>query len=58
MSADGETEDYNNANRAFLQAIIARGTLSFDDGQQILAAILSAHGRIGSQIRTADAYTE
>ncbi|KAH6632713.1 Nse1 non-SMC component of SMC5-6 complex-domain-containing protein [Chaetomium tenue] len=33
---------YNDANRAFLQAFMARGTLSFREGQKILAAIKGA----------------
>ena len=33
--------DYGNNNRAFLQAVMARGVLTFEDGQQILAAILN-----------------
>ncbi|KAL2136758.1 hypothetical protein VTI74DRAFT_1799 [Chaetomium olivicolor] len=33
---------YNDANRAFLQAFMARGTLTFKEGQQILASIKSA----------------
>lgn len=33
---------YNDANRAFLQAMMARGTLTFREGQKLLAEILSA----------------
>ncbi|EAQ87241.1 hypothetical protein CHGG_03860 [Chaetomium globosum CBS 148.51] len=33
---------YNDANRAFLQAFMARGTLTFREGQKILAAIKGA----------------
>ncbi|KAK3398223.1 Nse1 non-SMC component of SMC5-6 complex-domain-containing protein [Sordaria brevicollis] len=33
---------YNDANRAFVQAFMARGTLTFPEGQKLLAAILSA----------------
>lgn len=33
---------YNDANRAFLQAFMARGTLTFREGQKVLAAIKSA----------------
>ncbi|KAL4877853.1 Nse1 non-SMC component of SMC5-6 complex-domain-containing protein [Aspergillus karnatakaensis] len=33
---------YDDANRAFLQAFMARSTLTFEEAQEILAAILSA----------------
>ncbi|EGZ73887.1 hypothetical protein NEUTE2DRAFT_87558 [Neurospora tetrasperma FGSC 2509] len=33
---------YNDANRAFIQAFMARGTLTFPEGQKLVAAILSA----------------
>jgi hypothetical protein len=44
---DSDTEDpaaghYNDSNRAFLQAIMARGTLTLKEGKMILAAIFSA----------------
>ena len=39
---------YNNANRAFLQAFIARSTLTFEEAKPILAAILTAHGTADS----------
>ena len=42
--ADEEDPQYNNSNRAFLQAFIARSTLTFDEAKPILAAILTAHG--------------
>lgn len=35
-------EGYNHANRAFLQALMSRGTMTLADGQQIIAAILGA----------------
>ena len=35
--------DYNDSNRAFLQAFLARSTLTFDTAKPILAAIFSAH---------------
>ncbi|OIW28400.1 RING-like domain-containing protein [Coniochaeta ligniaria NRRL 30616] len=35
-------EGYNDTNRAFLQAFMSRGSLSFEEGQSIIAAILSA----------------
>ena len=33
---------YNDGNRAFLQAIMARGTLTLKEGKVILAAIFTA----------------
>jgi hypothetical protein len=33
---------YNDGNRAFLQALLARGMVTFQDGQIILAAIFTA----------------
>lgn len=44
MSENGDT-GYNNSNRAFLQAFIARSTVTFDEAKPILAAILTSHGR-------------
>ena len=35
--------DYDDSNRAFLQAFLARSTLTFDTAKPILAAIFSAH---------------
>lgn len=43
MSENGDIQ-YNNTNRAFLQAFIARSTLTFDEAKPILAAIFTAHG--------------
>ncbi|OLN87883.1 Non-structural maintenance of chromosomes element 1-like protein [Colletotrichum chlorophyti] len=34
-------EHYNDGNRAFLQAFLARGTLTFEEAQHILAAIFT-----------------
>ncbi|KAA6412914.1 MAG: hypothetical protein FRX48_03907 [Lasallia pustulata] len=42
MSENGDTQ-YNNSNRAFLQAFLARSTLTYDEAKPILAAILTAH---------------
>jgi len=39
----GNTQ-WNNSNRAFLQAFIARNPLTFEEAKPILAAISSAHG--------------
>jgi predicted Abi (CAAX) family protease len=33
--------DYDDANRAFLQALMARGTMTFKQGQKVLAAIFT-----------------
>ena len=49
MSRDDETQ-YNNSNRAFLQAFIARSVLTFEEAKPILAAIFTVHGM--SSIRT------
>ncbi|KAI9859061.1 MAG: hypothetical protein M1830_006320, partial [Pleopsidium flavum] len=38
---------YNNTNRAFLQAFLARSTLTFEEAKPILAAIFTAHGKLG-----------
>jgi len=35
-------DGYNDGNRAFLQAFMARGTLTLQEGQSLLAAIISA----------------
>jgi hypothetical protein len=40
-AADPAAEDYNDGNRAFLQAFMARGTLTLSEGQKILAAIFT-----------------
>ncbi|KAJ6111523.1 hypothetical protein N7523_007584 [Penicillium sp. IBT 18751x] len=34
---------YNDCNRAFLQAFMARSSMTFDEAQPVLAAIISAH---------------
>lgn len=39
-----ETDDYNDANRAFLQAFMARSFMTFDEAQPVLAAIISTRG--------------
>jgi hypothetical protein len=41
MDEDG----YNDSNRAFLQAFMARSTMTFDEAKPVLAAIFSAHGK-------------
>lgn len=42
--ADDVDAQYNNSNRAFLQAFIARSTLTFEEAKPLLAAIITAHG--------------
>lgn len=42
--AEQYDSQYNNSNRAFLQAFLARSTLTFDEAKPILAAISSLHG--------------
>ena len=47
---DAEDGDYLDGNRAFLQALMARGTMTFKEGQKVLAAIFTvqegqAHSR-------------
>jgi non-structural maintenance of chromosomes element 1 len=39
---DSAIHHYNDGNRAFLQAIMARGTLNLKEGKVILAAIFTA----------------
>jgi hypothetical protein len=42
MSDDeGDHSHYNNGNRAFLQAVMARGTITMKEGQLLLAEIFS-----------------
>jgi non-structural maintenance of chromosomes element 1 len=42
MSEDGDIPvHYNDGNRAFLQSLLARGTMKFEDGQNVLAAIFT-----------------
>lgn len=43
--AEQDGSQYNNSNRAFLQAFLARSTLTFDEAKPILAAIFSVHER-------------
>ena len=38
--------NYNDSNRAFLQAFMARSSMTFDEARPILAAILSARGML------------
>jgi hypothetical protein len=41
VDPDDPHGNYNDGNRAFLQAFFARGQLTLKDGQTILAAIFS-----------------
>lgn len=41
-AADPAMGHYNDGNRAFLQALLARGMVTFEEGQKILAAIFTA----------------
>ncbi|KAI9167145.1 Non-structural maintenance of chromosomes element [Paramyrothecium foliicola] len=42
---------YNDKNRAFLQAILARGTVTFEESRPILAAIFNAESNNEDEIR-------
>ena len=42
--ADEAGLEYNNSHRAFLQAFLARSTLTFEEAKPLLAAIFTAHG--------------
>lgn len=44
-TASSMDSDYNDANRAFLQAFMARSSMTLEEAQPVLAAILSTHGR-------------
>lgn len=43
-------EHYNDGNRAFLQAFLARGTLTFEDAQPILATIFTIESADGEEV--------
>ncbi|KAI1383126.1 Nse1 non-SMC component of SMC5-6 complex-domain-containing protein [Hypoxylon trugodes] len=51
MEDDDIPNHYDDGNRAFLQAFLARGTLTFAQAQPILAAIFTAHDKIEYQHR-------
>ncbi len=40
------SEGYTDSNRAFLQAFLARGTLTLSEAKPILAGIFSADGEL------------
>lgn len=39
-----DNSSYNDCNRAFLQAFMARSSMTLEEAQPVLAAIISAHG--------------
>ena len=45
-AADPSLGHYNDGNRAFLQALLARGTMTFEEGQKVLAAIFTVQDGI------------
>ncbi|KAL9105571.1 MAG: hypothetical protein Q9227_009272 [Pyrenula ochraceoflavens] len=52
-----EDEEFNDSNRAFVQAFLARGTLTFEDAKPILAAIFTIHEQketLPEDVTTAD----
>ncbi|MCJ1373686.1 hypothetical protein MMC20_004915 [Loxospora ochrophaea] len=49
MSDDGEVS-YNNSNRAFLQAFIARSTMTYEESKPILSAIFTAYVLTGEEL--------
>lgn len=44
MTNDIGVADYNDSNRAFLQAFMAHSSMTLNEAKPILAAIFSAHG--------------
>ncbi|KAL4781756.1 Nse1 non-SMC component of SMC5-6 complex-domain-containing protein [Aspergillus varians] len=44
MANGRQRHSYDDSNRAFLQALMARSTITFEESQPVLAAILSARG--------------
>ncbi|OTB05498.1 hypothetical protein M426DRAFT_319762 [Hypoxylon sp. CI-4A] len=46
MEEDEIQHHYDDSNRAFLQAFMARGTLTFSQAQPILAAIFTTHDKV------------
>lgn len=42
--ADDDLGQYQNQNRAFLQAFLARSTLTFEEAKPLIAAIQTVHG--------------
>lgn len=46
MPRDLDEDGYNDSNRAFLQAFMARSTMTFEEAKPVLAAIFSVHGAV------------
>lgn len=46
MANDLDEDGYNDSNRAFLQAFMARSTMTFEEAKPVLAAIFSARGAL------------
>lgn len=44
MARETGPYNYNDTNRAFLQAFMGRSTMTFEEAKPVLAAIFSAHG--------------
>ena len=42
---DEEADSYTDLNRAFLQAFIARSTLTYEEAKPVIASIISAQRR-------------
>lgn len=50
--ADSQEESYGHGNRAFLQALLAHGAITFQQAQPIIAAILTADNGGDPEIRS------
>lgn len=50
MASNPGASGYNDSNRAFLQAFMARSFMTLEEARPVLAAILSAHGLFLSSI--------
>ena len=48
---DALPHGYGHGHRAFLQAMLARGTMTFEESQPIIAAISNANGGAGAEVR-------
>lgn len=44
MSNTVDEDGYDDSNRAFLQAFMARASMTFEEVKPVLASILSVHG--------------
>lgn len=44
MASRSDGDGYDDSNRAFLQAFMARSTMTFAEARPVLAAIFSVHG--------------